>query len=297
MEEIKEKKKRFDEEQLIILGALLPVLYFSVYKFGWKAAVLMAVSVVSFFAAWGIAGYIGERLGLYKGNRYDLRGLAAGAVFFITLSSESKWYVPVIAAVLFAVTILMTGAKSVFASVLFVRCLLAGSMTNYFFTEGFLPAEKMGYGLWVNLKGLLWGFAGGYMGEVCAVAILVGAAFLFVNRRGFPALSLTALAAGFLIFFLMTSFDILTACNQILNGNFLFVTGIAASDWFLEKTDFRKKVMSLKIQIPVGIALGGLIAVLRTAGLTKTGAYLAFLIVTVVLKIIISEKRRGDGDE
>lgn len=292
MEETKKKRKRFDEGQLVMLGALLPMLYFSLYKFGWKAGEGMLVSAAAFYLAWQGAGYIRERLGLSERNRYDLRGLAAGAVFFITLSSESKWYVLVISAVLFAFVILITGAETVFAPVFFVRCLLAGSMTNYFFTDGFLPAERLGYGLLVNRNGLLWGFSGGYMGEVCAVAILVGMAFLFVNKKGLPVLSLAASAAAFLVFLLLGSFDSSSALNQILTGNFLFVTGIAVSGWSL-----RKGVMSLKLQIFAGTVLGVLIAVLRAAGLTKTGAYLAFLIGAVVLEMVILAKRRGETYE
>lgn len=291
-EKTKEKKKRFHEGQLVLLGALLPMLYFSVYKFGWKAAELMLVSAAAFYAAWWFAGYLRERLGLYERNRYDLRGLAAGAICFITLSSESNWYVPVISAVLFGGIVLITGMEKVFAPVLFVRFLLAGSMTNYFFTEGFLPAERIRYGLSVSRSGLLWGFAGGYMGEVCAVAILVGAVFLFVNNKGLPVLSFAALAGGFLVFLLISSYDVSTACNQVLTGNFLFVAGIAASEWSRGETEDIKRRLPLRIQIPAGIVLGALIAVSRAVGLTKTGAYLAFLIVTIVLAAVGSRKKK-----
>lgn len=130
------------------------------------------------------------------------------------------------------------------------------------------------------------------MGEVCAVAILVGAVFLFVNNKGLPVLSFAALAGGFLVFLLISSYDVSTACNQVLTGNFLFVAGIAASEWSRGETEDIKRRLPLRIQIPAGIVLGALIAVSRAVGLTKTGAYLAFLIVTIVLAAVGSRKKK-----
>lgn len=203
-----------------VFAALIPATAAGVYFFGPKAAILVALSVVSAIVAEAVCLKVRG-----KDVRASLDGSAAvtGLLLALVVSSNVRWYVVVMGSV-FAVVVVkhMFGGlgcniwnpalmgrafvMAAFASQMAGGWAVTGDYSlSYDAATAATPLEIIKKGLWhadgvsaPNLLDLFFGNVGGCIGETSAILLLVGGVFLilrgYVNWR-VPVLYIGTVAA------------------------------------------------------------------------------------------------------
>ena len=151
---------------LYVIIALLPTRIFGIVNFGYKAAVLILVSVASCIASEWIFNLIVHK----KNTVSDLSAVVTGLLLALNLPASLPWW------------------EAVMNPALGARCFLliafAADMTN-FTVDGYSGAtplaliREQGVGA-VNTMNMLIGKTAGTIGETSAIAILIGAMFLIL---------------------------------------------------------------------------------------------------------------------
>lgn len=168
--------------------------------------------------------------------------------------------------------------------------------------SGATPLAAMNDGKSLDLLQLLIGNHGGTIGEVSAIAILVGAAYLLIKKVITPRIPCTYILSTVVFIAIITlvkgdtlSVNYLVA--QVLSG------GLLVGAFFMA-TDYVTSPITPKGQILFGIVLGLLTALFRVVGSSAEGVSYAIIIsnllVPVIEKVTIpkpfgSIKAKGDA--
>ena len=167
--------------------ALVPTLGFGVYQFGCRALMLIIVSAVSCMAFEALYELIAKK----PVTVFDYSALVTGLILAVNLPATAKWWMPVLgsAFAIIIVKMLFGGLGQNFMNpALAGRCFLMISftarMTNFAVdgVSGATPLAVLKSGELVNLKDVFFGFQSGCIGEVSALAILIGALYLVIRR-------------------------------------------------------------------------------------------------------------------
>ena len=163
--------------------ALLPTTAFGIFHFGYRALIIMLVSIVACVGT----EYLYQRGMKQKITIEDGSALVTGMLLGLNLSVEVPWWIPLLGGV-FAILVvkqLFGGLGQNFMNpALAARCFLlisfAGRMTRFSCdgVSGATPLALLKNGEQVNVMDLFLGFIGGTIGEVSALAVLIGAAYL-----------------------------------------------------------------------------------------------------------------------
>ena len=172
---------------LYVILALLPTSIFGIYNFGYKALVLILVTIASCLASEWIFNKI-----VHKQNTLgDLSAVVTGLLLALNLPATLPWWQAVIggAFAIIVVKMLFGGLGQNFMNpALGARCFLliafAANMTNYTIDSysGATPLALIrneGIGA-VNTMDMLIGRTAGTIGETSALAILIGAMILIL---------------------------------------------------------------------------------------------------------------------
>ncbi|MCD8318556.1 MAG: RnfABCDGE type electron transport complex subunit D [Paraprevotella sp.] len=297
--------------------ALIPALLTSLYFFGVGAAIVLVTSVVScVFFEWSITKYIlkRERTTITDGSAI-LTGLLLG---FNLPSNLPVWIILIGALVAIGVGKLTFGGLGCnpFNPALVGRVFLlvsfpvqmtswpkAGQLSSY------LDAETAATPLSVMKEAiksgdasvlhklpdaidLLIGQTGGSMGEVSALALLIGLAYMLVRRIITWHIPVSILLTVFVIS------GLLHLSNPIYASPFsvLLTGGIMLGACFMA-TDYVTSPMTAKGQVIYGIAIGFLTVVIRTFGAYPEGMSFAILIMnafTPLINTYCKPKRFGE---
>lgn len=272
-----------------VVIALLPILAFGVYHFGLDALLVIIISVATCVISELLFNLIAKK----PITVFDFSAVVTGLILAINLPSSVAWWIPVIggAFAIIAVKMLFGGIGQNFMNpALAARCFLLISFTsrmNDFSIDGVsgaTPLAMMKAGENPDLLTLFLGFHGGCIGEVSALAILIGGLYLIVKKVISVRIPLTYILST-LVF---------VALINVVSGNDITITYLAGQllsggllvGAFFMATDYATSPITAKGQIVYGIILGLMTALFRVLGSSAEGVSYAIIIGNLLVPII-----------
>lgn len=310
------------KNMLLVIAALLPAYVISVIEFGWGALITTAISVVACVAfEWLIAKFVLKQ----KPTICDCSAILTGLLLAFNLPSNLPWWIVIIGALVAIGVGKMTFGglgQNPFNPALVGRVFLLISfpvqMTTWprplGFSGSYLDAETGATPLALLKQGLksgdgsvfselptLWdafvGVMGGSLGEVCAIALLVGGIFLICTKVITWHIPVSILATVAL-FAAVTGW-----CGALPEGlttaQYVAMTlctgGIMLGAFFMA-TDYVTSPMTGWGKIIFGIGIGLIVMVIRTWGAYPEGMSFAILIMNACVPLLnhIRPKRFGE---
>lgn len=294
-----------------VIIALLPTLAFGVYHFGLHALMVIAISV----AVCVLSELLFELISKKPITVLDGSAVVTGLILALNLPPGVAWWIPVIGGVfaIVCVKMLFGGIGQNFMNpALAARCFLLISFTgrmSTFTVDGVASATPLAVlkdGGSVDLLTVFLGFHGGCIGEVSALAILIGGIYLLAKRVisiRIP-LSYVLSTAVFIVIINLLQDD--SAAAQ-LSANYVLAQvlsgGLLAGAFFMA-TDYATSPITSRGQLLYGVILGFMTALFRAIGSTAEGVSYAIIIgnllVPLIEKITIpkpfgSEKAKGEN--
>lgn len=308
---------------LLVILALLPAYVVSVIEFGVRALITAAISVCAcVLTEWFISRFM---LKEQKQTIGDLSAVLTGLLLAFNLPSSLDWWIVLIGAVVAIGVGKMTFGglgQNPFNPALVGRVFLLISfpaqMTTWPVAKGFatsyLDAEtgatplyylkhivKTGDGSVVDqlpaLKNAFLGAMGGSLGEVCALALIIGGLFLICTKviTWHIPVSIIATVALFaactgLVGALPAGMD---TCHYVA---YELLTGGLMLGAFFMATDYVTSPMSAWGKIIFGIGIGFIMMVIRTWGAYPEGMSFAILIMNACVPLLnkIRPQRFGE---
>ena len=303
---------------LLVILALLPAYVVSVLEFGWGALITAAISVAAcVLTEWCIGRW------LLKEKRQtigDLSAVLTGLLLAFNLPSNIEWWIVVIGAIVAIGVGKMTFGglgQNPFNPALVGRVFLLISfpvqMTTWPLAKGFetsyLDAETGATPLYylkqimktadgslldklVPLKDALLGAMGGSLGEVCALALIIGGLFLICTRVITWHIPVSIIATVALFAWIATP-DCMAPhtfiAYQLLSG------GLMLGAFFMA-TDYVTSPMTAWGKIIFGVGIGFIMMVIRTWGAYPEGMSFAILIMNACVPLLnkIRPQRFGE---
>lgn len=270
---------------LYVVLALLPASLFGIYNFGWKALLLILLTVASSVLFETLFNKITHR----RNTISDLSAVVTGLLLALNLPVSLPWWEAVIGAAfaIIIVKMLFGGLGQNFMNpALGGRCFLliafAADMTNYKVIRGGVEAFSQPTPLAlirseglssVNLMDMLIGKTAGTIGETSVIAVLLGAILLVlfgvINLR-IPAAYLASFAL-FVFLFGQTPFDTTYVVAQLCGG------GLMLGAFFMA-TDYVTSPITPMGQILFGISCGILTGLFRCFGANAEGVSFAIIL-------------------
>lgn len=248
--------------------ALLPAAVAGVLFFGYRSAIILALSV----AAAVLSEWLYCKAAHCRNTIGDFSAVVTGMLLAMNLPSTVPYWMPVIGSV---IAILL--CKMIFGGIgqnfinpaLAARAILAlswANLMNKFATPAFgnlavvdamASATPIGASAGTYTLGQLFlGNIPGTIGETCKLALLIGAAYLFYKKVitwHIPAAFIGTFAVCYL---LKTGFDVNATLTQLLSG------GLILGAFFMA-TDYSSSPATAKGKIVFGIGCGLLLFIFR----------------------------------
>lgn len=271
---------------LYVVLALLPAAGFGVYNFGYRALVLILVTVATCVASeWAF-----EKIVHKKSAINDFSAVVTGLLLALNLPATLPWWEAVIGGV-FAIVIvkMMFGGlgQNFMNPALGARCFLliafAADMTNFVIDEytGATPLAAMRAGESVNTFDMLIGKTAGTIGETSVIAIVIGAIFLIL--MGVIDLRIPGTyIITFVLFILLFSghgFDWNYITAQLCGG------GLMLGAFFMA-TDYVTSPITPKGKLLFGVCLGILTGLFRMFGANAGGVSFAIILSNLFVPMI-----------
>lgn len=279
-------KNTTQKVMLSVILALLPQLLYSVYAFGFNAALLIVLSVAScvFFEA-------ATQKAFKKPLQIkDLSAVVTGILLAFNIPATSPWWLPIVGG-FFAMVI----AKEFFGGIgqNFVNPALAGRaalmiswpsiMTNYSNPDGItgptpLQIMKGSEGVLPDLKDMIIGNIGGVIGETATVLLLIGFLYLAIKKIADWKITVVYILTTMLMLFV-----------QGVRGEallyHLFGGGLILGACFMA-TDFATAPISTLGRIIFAVGCGLLTALIRVRGGMAEGVSYSILIMNTFVPLI-----------
>ncbi len=281
-----------------VIIAMLPASAFGVYRFGMSALMVIIATVFSCVAA----EYIYQRQMKRTQSIGDLSAALTGLILALNMPPEIPVWIPMLGGV-FAILVV----KQIYGGIGFnwmnpalgARCFLlisfAGNMTNfsskvtgYDALSGPTPLAAMrelfnagnisgstGY----TLSELFFGTIPGTIGEVSALALLIGAAYMLVRKIISLRIPLAYLISFSLFVLIFGKFDMYFLLYQVLSGGLIFGA-------FFMATDYTTSPITPKGQLIFGVFLGVLTGIFRLFGGSAEGVSYAIIIGNILAPLM-----------
>ena len=310
------------KNMLLVIAALMPAYVISVAAFGWGALITTAISVAAcVLFEWLIAKFLLKQ----KPTICDCSAVLTGLLLAFNLPSNLPWWIVVIGALVAIGIAKMTFGglgQNLFNPALVGRVFLLiafpvqmttwprplGFHTSYVDAEtGATPLALMkqivkgGDNSVINQLPDLWdmfaGWIGGSLGEVCALALLIGGIFLIIMRVITWHIPVSILATVAL-FAAVTGWcgalpEGITTLQYVAMS--LCTGGIMLGAFFMA-TDYVTSPMTGWGKIIFGVGIGLIVMVIRTWGAYPEGMSFAILIMNACVPLLnhIRPKRFGE---
>lgn len=278
--------------------ALVPAAGFGIYNFGLKALIVLVASIVSCM----LTEYIYEKAMHKKVTTGDYSALVTGLLLGMNLPAEVPVWMPILGGV-FAILIvkqLFGGLGQNFMNpALAARCFLmisfakrmttftydgvTGATPLYLIKSGDKAAEVsdiLSQG-GTSILDMFVGTIGGTIGETSVIAILIGAAYLFVRKVITWKIPVTYIVtfAVFALIFGGRGFDISYLAAELCGG------GLMLGAFFMA-TDYVTSPITPNGQIVFGILLGLLTGIFRIFGGNAEGVSYAIIFCNLLVPLI-----------
>ncbi|MEE1102327.1 MAG: RnfABCDGE type electron transport complex subunit D [Agathobacter sp.] len=288
-------KDSTDKIMLIVAAALLPASLFGIWNFGFKALVLIMVTIASCVVSETIFNLIVHK----KNTIGDFSAVVTGLLLALNLPVGLPWWEAVIGSV-FAIIIvkcLFGGLGQNFMNpALGGRCFLliafAADMTNFAVKKGGVDvysgatplaqireAGQIPAGL--NVMDMLVGKTAGTIGETSVIAILIGAIILIlcgIIDLKIPGAYIITFAI-FMFLFGASHFDINYVVAQLCGGGLMLGAFFMATDYVTSPITPRGKIL-------FGICCGILTGLFRCFGANAEGVSFAIILSNLLVPII-----------
>lgn len=272
-----------------VVIALLPTLAFGVYHFGLNALMVIAVCVVTCV----LSELLFELLAKKPITVFDYSAVVTGMILAINLPSTATWWMCVLGSVFAIVVVKMFfgGLGQNFMNpALAARCFLLisfASRMSDFSIDGVSSATPLALlkaGEEPDLLTLFIGYHGGCIGEVSALAILVGALYLIIKKVITVRIPFTYIISTLVFIFIINTVmgnDVAVnyMAGQLLSG------GLLVGAFFMA-TDYVTSPITPKGQYVYGVLLGLLTALFRILGSSAEGVSYAIIICNLLVPII-----------
>lgn len=283
--------------QLVVL-ALLPATLFGIYNFGFRALLIVLISVASSVGF----EWLYNRLMHRKNTIGDFSAAVTGLLLALNMPVSIPLWMPVLGSAFAIIVVkqLFGGLGQNFMNpALAGRCFLmisfAGRMTDFAVSENFrgvvdtvsgatplaaLKANGFGEGS-VPVWNLFLGNVQGTIGETSALAILVGAAILLGTKVIDCRIPLTYIGtfAVFVLLFGGHGFDINYLAAHLFGG------GLMLGAWFMA-TDYVTTPITKKGQLVYGVCLGVFTGLFRIFGGSAEGVSYAIIFCNLLVPLI-----------
>ncbi len=287
-----------------VIFALIPTSIFGIYNFGIRAAVLIAVCIATCL----LSEYIWQKCMKLPLTVNDGSAVLTGLLLALNLTPTFPIWMAILGSI-FAIIIvkqLFGGLGQNFMNpALGARCFLmvsfAGQMTS-FAHDGITGATPLaiikagsrsdsiqkilasGDGKTQEATSLLKmfiGSTGGTIGETCAIALLIGAAYLLIRKIISWRIPVCYIAvfAIFILLFGGRGFDLTYLAVELCGGGLLLGA-------FFMATDYVTSPITPKGQIIFGVLLGLLTGVFRVFGASAEGVSYAIIICNLLVPLI-----------
>lgn len=273
---------------LYVIIALLPTSLFGIYNFGFKALLLILITIASCIATEWVFNKIVHK----KDTIDDLSAVVTGLLLALNLPVALPWWEAVIGGV-FAIAIvkMMFGGlgQNFMNPALGARCFLliafAADMTN-FTTDTYTGATPLalirneGLGS-VNVMDMLIGNTAGTIGETSVIAILIGAIILILTGvidLKIPGAYIISFAV-FILLFGGHGFDVNYLVAELCGG------GLMLGAFFMA-TDYVTSPITPMGKIIFGISCGVLTGIFRCFGANAEGVSFAIILSNLFVPLI-----------
>ena len=271
---------------LAVVVALLPTSFYGIINFGFKAALLILVTVASTV----LTEYVYEVAMKKKVTIGDFSAVVTGLLLALNLPVSAPWWIGVIGGVfaILVVKMLFGGLGQNFMNpALAARCFLlisfTGIMTNFECDAytGATPLAVLKSGESVNVYNMVLGKCNGTIGETSMVMILIGAILLLllgiIDLR-VPGTYIVSFVL-FIGLFGGKGFDNNYIAAQLAGG------GLMLGAFFMA-TDYVTRPITVKGQYLYGILLGFLTFIFRIYGPSAEGVSYAIIIGNLLVPLI-----------
>ena len=287
--------------QLVVL-ALLPTTLFGIWNFGFRAFLVVLVTVASsVFFEW-----LYDRLMHKKNTVTDFSAAVTGLLLALNMPPQIPLWMPVLGSAFAIIVVkqLFGGLGQNFMNpALAARCFLmisfTGKMTDFAVdklsgyhcidtvTGATALAELKNSGFTadsISVKNLFIGNIHGTIGETSALAILIGAVILLAFKVIDLKIPLTYIGsfAVFVIFYMLGTgkgFDVNYLFSHLFGG------GLMLGAWFMA-TDYVTTPITPKGQLIYGCCLGVVTAIFRLFGGSAEGVSYAIILCNLLVPLI-----------
>ena len=278
-----------------VVIALIPASVMGIYYFGFKALMLIAVSIVSSLVfEWGYEKILKKPITVS-----DFSAVLTGLLLALNLPATASWWVPVVGsfiAIVLGKQFYGGLGQNFINPALIGRAFLVAAYptqtTGAAFATGRMVVDastyatplaelKAGTAL-VNgdaIKNALIGNVGGCIGETCAIALLIGGVYLIVKHIISWRIPVIYIAVVFILTTIMRG-------NGVIGGVYeIFVGGLMLGAFFMA-TDYVTSPISAKGQVIFAVGCGLLTSFIRVYGGYPEGVSYSILIMNLAVPLI-----------
>jgi electron transport complex protein RnfD len=275
---------------------LLPALAVSVWMFGWEA--VRVIVLTSLFTV-GIEAIIAKMVS-YKVNFMDGSALLTGILLAMNIPANSPWWMILVGslvAVVLGKHVFGGLGQNIFNPALVARVFLIISfpveMTSWPVPQaadastgatplGILKTEGFGALANTNIADLAIGQMGGSLGEISALALLIGAIYLFVKKYitwEIPVMFLGTVAIFAGIFWMIDPQTYADPMFHLLTGGVVLGALFMATDMVTSPLTFKGKLI-------FGFGCGFFTMLIRLFGAYPEGVSFAILLMNAVVPLL-----------
>lgn len=264
--------------------AMIPAAAYGVYQFGFKALLIILVTVVTCM----LSEYIFESLMGRTITVRDGSALVTGLILALNMPPEIPLWIPMLGGVFAIIVVkqLYGGLGQNFMNpALAARCFLLISFTSRMTTfpydgvTGATPLAMMRAGEQVDAAAMFIGKIPGTIGEVSVLALLIGAAYLLVKKIISIRIPGTYIITFAVFMFVFGGMDINYVLAQVCGGGLIFGA-------FFMATDYVTSPITVKGQLVFGVLLGLLTGIFRMWGGSAEGVSYAIILGNVLVPLI-----------
>lgn len=244
--------------------ALLPAVLFAAYQFGFGAIkVILASVLASVLTEWIYEVCLKKEVKIFDGT-----ALVTGLLLGLSMPAGVDLYIPVIGGIFATlVVVLLYGGygQHFMIPALVARCFLVVSFGSQMLTytidgvSSATPLVTLTSGTLPDLTEMLIGTTNGCVGEVSAIAILIGFVYLVI-RKACKVVTPVVFMLSFVISIALLGghgMDMSYIAAEVLGGGFLFTLVFFSSDLVVNPK-------SVRAQIIYGLLLGVMSGIYRT---------------------------------
>ena len=274
---------------LDVVIAMIPAAAFGVFHFGLHALLVMIVTVAACVAS----EYVYEKFMNKPITIMDMSAVVTGLILALNMPPEIPLWIPALGGVFAIIVVkqLYGGLGQNFMNpALAPRCFLLISLA-LFMTDfsspaigfdsvsGATPLASMRAGGTVDLAALITGQIPGTIGEVSAIALIIGGIYMIARKVISPRIPLIYIGTTAVFIFLFGGFDINYTLCQVFAGGLIFGA-------FFMATDYVTSPITPKGQVVYGVVLGVLTGIFRLWGASPEGVSYAIILSNLLVPMI-----------